>query len=195
MVKAVDSSQAGYLRSGAAPPYDEALEDIFQAVLVGITGIPGNMVRPRYQKDPGNMPGFDVDWVAFGVTVEEDMWNAYKHLNPDGSYTVEGQETIYVNASFYGPNYSATSRRWRDGMQISQNRDDLTTQKIAFQHFAPSAIVPALLKEQWVKRADVRGTFHRWAVRTYPVLSFTGANVDIDNEHYHTLVTVTPPTP
>lgn len=190
-----NSSAAGYLRSDTAPLYDKDLEDIFQRVVVGVTGLPGQLVRPRYQPDPPTMPGFDVDWASLGVAVQDDMWDAFRVTNPDGSYTVEGQETILVTVSFSGPNHSAFARAWRDGLRIGQNRDDLTAQKIAFHSFAETAVLPALLKEQWVKRSEVRGTFHRWAVRHYPVLTIQAADADIFNEKFHTLVTVTPPTP
>lgn len=190
-----NSASGGYLLPSTEPTYDTALEDLFQTVIVGITGLPGNLVRPRYQKDPPNQPGFDVDWASFGVYVEEDMWDAFRTLHPDGSYTIEGQELIRLKVAFYGPSFSVISRRWRDGMKIGQNRDALAAQKIAFVDFDPTAVVPALLKQQWVKKADVNARFHRWAVRTYPVLSLVSADVDIDNESYHTSVSVNPPSP
>lgn len=192
-----DSSQAGYLRHGTAPPYGEALENLFHDVIVGVTGLLPKNVRPQYQDDPPNLPDFATDWASFRVYVEPTVWNAYKAMLPDGSaYVVEGTEVIRLTVSFYGPNYQALERAWRDGVQVGQNRDELTAAKIGFIDFADPAIVPALLKQKWVKRADVRGTFHRWASRTYPVLTIERADVGLHTEELGvTPITVNPPTP
>lgn len=179
---ATDSSQAGYLRPGTSPPYDAALEDIFQGVIVGVTGLPGRLVRPKYQPDPPNHPGFDLDWCAFSVYVEPAMWNSHRTLLEDGSYLVQGQEVLRVTTSFYGPGRQAAERSWREGLQLEQNRDALVAQKIAFIEFAEPVNVPVLLKEQWVKKVDVKGTFHRWAERIYPVRSLNEAAGTINTD-------------
>lgn len=192
MAKAVDSSSAGYLRTGAGPPYDKALEDIFQRAIIGVTGLPGNLVRPRNQPTPPTRPGFDVDWASFSVYVEPTMWNPHKVKLPDDSYVVEGTEILRLTVGFNGPNYQEFERTWRDGIQLGQNRDELEEAKIALIEFADPVVVPVLLKEQWVKAVDIRATFHRWAVRTYPVLHFASADVDIFDEKLHTIVTIDP---
>lgn len=189
---AADSSQAGYLRPGTSPPYGDELENIFQAVIVGVTGIPGRMVRPKFQKDPPSQPGFDIDWCAFSVYVEPTIWNAYKTLKPDGSYVVEGTEVLLVTCSFYGPHYQAMELTWRNGVQIGQNLDALYAAGMSFQSFNDPVVVPVLLKEQWVKKADVKGTFHRWASRTYPVLSLTGADGTVTDGIVSVPFTITP---
>ena len=177
-----DSTAAGYLRPGTSPPYGNELEDVFQRAIVGITGIPGNMIRPKYQPSPANQPGFDVDWCAFSVYVEPRMWNPHKAVLPDGSYVVEGTEVLAVACSFYGPNYQALETSWRDGVHLGQNLDELVAQKIAFIEFDDPVVVPVLLKQQWVKKADVKATFHRWTSRTYPVLSLVDAPGTINSD-------------
>jgi len=194
---ATDSREPGYLRpAGAAPPYDKDLEDIFHDVIQGITGLPGNLIRPRYQVNPANQPQADQDWSAFGVTVERQDWQSYRALSSDGErYLNEVTEAIRVNVSFYGPRYQHFERMWCDGMQIEQNRDGLAAHGIAFIEFADPVALPALLKEQWVKRADVRGLFHRKAVREYPIRDIVGVGGDsfIDNEKSLTPIVVNPP--
>lgn len=182
MTQAVDSSTTGYLAGATALPYDKELEDLFQTVIVGITGLQGNLVRPRYQPNPPTWPGFDVDWCAFNVYVRPTLWNAYQTINADGSYNVEGTEVLEATLSFYGPRYQALEREWRDGMQLSQNRDVLTNAGIVFLEFAEPVVVPVLMKEMWVKKVDIRGTFHRWAVRTYNVRTLTEAVGVIRNQ-------------
>lgn len=196
---ATDSSEAGYLAPSTAPPYDEALEDIFQAAIVGITGLPGRLVRPRWQPDPPNQPAFDVDWCAYGVTLADQQWNAFQHWDPEegeaGAYVVEGTEVLHVTTSFYGPNYQSLHRRWTDGLQLGQNLDGLAAAKVKFIGCERPVVLPALLKEKWTKRVDVRCVFNRWARRVYPVLLLESAGLGLDNERYITPIEVTPPAP
>jgi hypothetical protein len=176
MTIAADSSQQGYLQGSPASLYGDPLEDLFGRVIQGITGLPGNLVRPKYQVNPGTIPEFDVDWASFSVYVEPVLWNAYKTLEDDLTYTVEGTEVLRVLVSFFGPGYQNLERTWRDGIQLGQNRDELANAKIAFIEFADPVITPLLLKERWVKHIDVRGTFHRWARRDYKVRSLVYAD-------------------
>lgn len=176
MTTAQDSSEAGYLRATDSGDYGSELEDLFGRVIQGITGLPGNLVRPKYQNDPPTLPQFDVDWCAFNVYVEPVLFNAYKTLEDDLVYTIQGTEVLQVTVSFYGPHFQEVERSWRDGMQLAQNRDELTAADIGFVSFADPVTVPMLMKQKWAKHIDIRGTFHRWAVRTYKVRTLLSAD-------------------
>lgn len=197
-----DSSTGGYLAPDPDPDgplYDYALEDFFQGVIVGITGLPGSMVRPRWPVTPANMPSADTNWVAFGVTLGDRQWNAFQKFDakrgPNGSYIVEGVEALQVKASFYGPDNFALQRRFENGLQLAQNREVLGTQNINFLDFGVPVNVPALFKERWVLRSDVLVSFNRWATRVYPVQTILSADVTLNNEKYVESISVTPPTP
>lgn len=193
---ATSSQYAGYLAPSSAPPYDNDLEDIFQAVLSAITGVQGNLVRPRWQPESGNTPDVDIDWIAFGMTVTERQWNAYQIWDADlNAYTVSGTETIQVHCSFYGPHNQELRRRWEDGLQIDQNLEALRAQKVKFVGMLDAVNVPALFKNQWRDRVDMKAVFQRWATRIYPITTLLSAGVDLDNEHYVTHIDVTPPSP
>lgn len=176
MTQAADSSQVGYLRATETSIYGVPLEDLFGDVIRGITGLPANMVRPAYQDDPPTWPQFDVDWCAFKVYVEPVLYNAYKTLQEDLVYTVQGTEVLQVTASFYGPNFQQVERSWRDGIQLAQNRDALAAEGIEFIQFADPVTVPVFMKEKWVKKIDIRGTFHRWSTRIYRVRQLLSAD-------------------
>ncbi len=45
-----DSATGGYINPSGGSAYDQELEDIFQTFIVGITSLPGAMVRPRFQR-------------------------------------------------------------------------------------------------------------------------------------------------
>lgn len=195
---ATSSASAGYLAPSApAPLYGDALEDLFHGVVQGITGISAQLIRPRWQPEPANMPAFDVNWVALGVTVGPAQWDAFqKHdptINPpNGANVVEGTEELILTLSFYGPDAHANERLFRDGLRIEQNRDELTAAGIKLIEVQDPVTVPALFKNQWVMRADVRIRTVRWVRRVYPILSLSSASGGLDNEHYVTPLTINP---
>jgi len=51
-----------------SPLMDAALDAVFQALVVGITGLPGTLVRPRWQPVPPTQPSVTTNWAAIGVT-------------------------------------------------------------------------------------------------------------------------------
>jgi hypothetical protein len=173
---AADSSHPGYLGGVSGVPYGDALEDFFHGVIAGITGLVGSLVRPKYQDAPPTEPQLDVDWVAFRAYVHATPWSAFREQLSDGATVVEGEEVVEVLLSFWGPNYQETERRWRDGLQVPQNRDELFAAGVALVGFADPVVVPLLVKERWVKHADVRATFRRWASRTYQVRTLASAD-------------------
>ena len=63
-----DSRAQGYLAPLDPLLDDDSLLDAFQKVVRGITGIEGDLVRPRWQPDDvPNMPDYNVDWCALRV--------------------------------------------------------------------------------------------------------------------------------
>jgi hypothetical protein len=200
MATAPNSGSAGYLMPAAGPPYDADLEDIFQQMVVGITGLPGNRVIPRWQPEPPNIPPFGSDWAAVGVTVDDRNWNAYQWWDtPSQSYIVEGTEAINVLFTFYGPNNQKLRRMLEDGIMLDQNRDAIYAQGIKFIEFKPPVALPALLKQRWQKRVDIKGIFSRLSRKTYPVQTIVGTSQNplsgINNEKFVTPIVVNPPTP
>jgi hypothetical protein len=194
---ASSSTEAGYLAPDTpGPDYDDALEDLFQATIVGITGIPGNLVRPRWQPEAPNTPGFDVDWIAFGLQVIDRQWNSYQVFDSDlNAYTVSGTEVLHCNVSFYGPHLTEKRRRWEDGLQVDQNLAPLHAQGIKYIDMLDPVALPALFKNRWRERMDMKAVFHRWATRIYPVTTLVSVGADLDNERYHTPIVVNPPSP
>ena len=62
-----NSATGGYIPPSGGAAYDQELEDIFQAFIVGVTSLQGQYVRPRWQEDPPPMPAVGVDWCGFAV--------------------------------------------------------------------------------------------------------------------------------
>lgn len=186
--------------SSPAPIYDDALVDAFQANVVGVTGLSGTLVRPRWQPEPPNQPSFDTNWAALGVTVMDGSRFAYKSHDPSangglGADYLEKDERIEVMLSFYGPNASSLAKRYEDGLQIDRNRDDLLNYGIKLVEVLAVRNIPALLKDKWVARVDMTVSFVRRIRRVYGIATVVGIpNSTLNNEQYTTPITI-PPAP
>ena len=174
-----DSSTGGYLSPAVASPplEDDALTAIFQQMIVGITGMPGNMVRPRWQPNPPKQPEPTVNWCALGIAVQTlDDGPAIVHNGAgNGSDTYIRHEQIDVLASFYGPNGMQNAQLLSDGLAVPQNLEQLKAQDMNSVDAGQIRPVPDLINEQWVRRYDIELTFRRKITRSYNVLNILTA--------------------
>lgn len=170
-----DTSSAGYLTpTGAQPTYDDTLLDSLQPVIVGITGLPDNMVRPRLQiDDQPNEPGVDTDWCAFGIREFRQSGFPYEgHVDDSAGYDiVEDYEEFDLLMSFYGPNSRALAQRTRIGLTVAQNRAPLQALGIDVGSLGSTVQLPALLHGKWQRRVDFAVALRRNPQRTYGVLT------------------------
>lgn len=190
-----DSSNPGYLLPVMESAYDSTLDTYFQAVVVGITGLSGPMVRPRWQPKPPVQPAFDQDWCALGVTLSQADGFAYENFDAaanagNGQETVEYDEEFTVLHSFYGPNAMRLVRRLRAGLQLSQNRAILRMVGIVVQEMGDTTRVPALLADVWLNRVDMPVIYRRRAQSLFNVLSVQSGRLGLDNEHWVTPIVV-----
>ncbi|KAA2237673.1 phage neck terminator protein [Salinarimonas soli] len=190
-----DSSTRGYLAPlGAPPPDDDDLADILQAMVVGITGLDGALVRPRWQPRPPPVPPVDVNWCAIGITARQgDYLGAVIHDGAgEGTSTHQRHEDLEVLATFYGPAANGYASRLRDGLSIAQNREPLFLAGIAY--VAPGAPVQlsdevgALIR----RRVDLPLQFRRQTDRTYAVLNLRSAQGGITEGTSTTPILVEP---
>lgn len=174
-----DSSTGGYLSPIGTPPLADAdLEDLFQTMVVGITGLDGTMVRPRWQPNPPPQPEATVDWCAIGIqSIGVDDGPAFVHSpDGDGSDTVLRWETLGLVASFYGPNSIGNAETLRDGVSIPQNNESIAAASrlyfVSSQDITPA---PALYNQTWIRKHDLRLTFRRMTSRVYAIRNLLSA--------------------
>jgi hypothetical protein len=174
-----DSSTGGYLSPAvASPPHeDDALTAIFQQMIVGITGLPGSMVRPRWQPTVPKQPEPTVNWCALGITVQalDDGPTIIHNGAGNGSDTYIRHEQIDVLASFYGPNAMQYAQQLADGLAIPQNLEQLKAQDMNSVDTGEIRAAPDLVNEQWIRRYDMQLTFRRKITRSYAVLNILSA--------------------
>lgn len=191
------SATGGYLvPESAAPLADDALDGILQVAVAGITGLPGALVRPRWQATPPQQPDAWTDWIALGVMGEEPDANpAILHKPGEdsglGTDHMQRHVTVDVLVSCYGPNASGYAGMIRDGIVLSQNFGTLRDAGLSFISAGRAVLAPTLTNERWIRRVDLPLTFRRRIDRTYPIrnlLSAVGsiATDDGTNEQWST---------
>lgn len=177
------SATGGYLTPDATPSpiEDAALDAAFQKAIVGITALPGNMVRPRWQEKPPKQPEPSVNWCAFGVTSQiPDAGPHIQHVSADpGNDTLRRHEEIDVLATFYGPLAKQYAAILRDGFGIPQNIEELKASGIAFIDAGDIRPVPELVNQQWIRRADIQLRFRRAVTRSYAIRNILAADAHL----------------
>lgn len=205
-----DSTTGGYLSPAAPPPTDIGIEDFIQAYLVGISGLPGTMVRPRFQRVVPKQPEPQVNWCAFGISrTASDAGPAFVHEVNEGLSLItgdalvgldqvpvsvletdDGRDTLLrhgdvdVLLSFYGPDAYAYAELTRDNASVPQNSEQLRAFRMGFVGTGDIIQAPDLVNQQWVHRYDMSMSLRRQTVRTYPVLNLDAAPVVMQNEKF-----------
>jgi hypothetical protein len=174
-----DSRSGGFIQPiNMASPEDLALDEILQALIVGVTGMPGNKVRPRWQIIPPPEPEVGTDWAAIGVTDSQPEANfgrvAIIHSATGGP--VDGMDTSYENddvnvlASFYGPNAESFANKLTSGLAIPQNRETLTFTGLSLATTnAKGLVVPDIVNGRTQRRVDVALSFRQVMTLQWPI--------------------------
>lgn len=181
------SASGGYLTPINSVGDDLDLDILFQNLIVGLTGLNGSLVLPRFQPVIKKQIPQNENWIAVGVKDDspddnpssEHLPNANSGLGRD---ELSRQERIEVLVSFYGPNSKSYAKIVRDGLFISQNRDVLTSQGIVFIVCGKIIAAHELINESWIKRYDMLMSFNRTVNRLYDIQNLDSAEVIIYNE-------------
>ena len=183
------SATGGPLVPAAAPAPLEGrgLNDFLQAWIVGITGLPGRLVRPAWQAEPPNIPDAGTAWCAFAVTIEGADTYPFVGLEQDGlSSTLQRHEVLALLCSFYDLGESGLAQglaaQMRDGTAIPQNLEYLLAQGMGLIGCEPTVFLPPLFKERWMMRVDVAVRLRRQVDRTYPVLSVLSGQIELNTD-------------
>lgn len=170
------------------PLEGQDLSRFIQQWIVGVTGLDGKLVRPRWQAEPNNIPDAGEAWCAVGIlTRQADTFPQVIHDSAgDGSDQLQRQEQIDIQASFYDLGSDGQADKYcailRDGLSIAQNREVLLAKNFQLAFTGEATPVPVILKTRWLYRVDLSITLRRWIVRTYPVRNLKSAAGTIFSE-------------
>lgn len=164
---------------GVLPLDDVALDAVFQTLVVGITGLTGDLVRPRWQSAADvtgglggtpKQPEPSTNWCAIGVTnvkQSDGPWLVYDE--PSNTELYWDHEELTVLATFYGPNSQSFMRLLRAGLNVPQNTESLLPFMIRYVGCGPIRTVPELVNQQWIRRQDISLDFRRKVILTYGI--------------------------
>lgn len=189
-----NSSTGGFLAptSTVALVEDAALDAFLQTFVVGVTTLPLNLVRPRWQPVPPAQPEPSVDWCAIGIADETpyDGMGDQIHFgrttsgtNPNGFSVTNEWSVITVLASFYGPNARSNATLLRSGLAISQNLEPFYATGLALKE-RPGAVRNASYEQnqQTVRRYDLEIMLNRSITRVWPIEDLLYGQVTINTE-------------
>lgn len=178
-----DSSTGGPLLPLAGDPLeDDALDDFLQGFIVGITGMPGVLVWPRWQPEPPNIPEWGVDWAAVGVNMREGDTYAVEEHQADGTTIVTRHETLDIATTFYGPHCQANAALLRDGLGLAQNRELLFANGMGLVSVGQLQKGGDLVKNRWMQTSELPWSFRRIINRTYPIRDLVALDLTVQTE-------------
>jgi hypothetical protein len=190
------SSSGGYLSPAPSPaPLEgQALLRFMQQIIVGITGLPGNMVRPYWQEEGPDIPDAGEAWAAFKITKRPSDEYPYVGLPniPAGSlaYQMQRHEELNILTTFYDLGSTGLNNTggladyyvslFRDGLLIPQNREQLFLSGMGLVKTGDEVTVPVIFKKRWQYRVDLEWVVRRQINRTYNVQTIVSASGDIN---------------
>lgn len=157
-------------------PSGLTLTQFIQTVLVGISGVPGDLCRPKWQTEPPKQPDIFVTWMGFAIEVAAPDANSYLGSMSGTQLGSQRHENLEVSVSVYGPNALEIYGVLRDGFQIPQNRIALFNANMGFTEISPARTIPDLVNQRWVGRVESSIFLRREIQRTYGVPTILSAS-------------------
>jgi hypothetical protein len=173
------SATGGPLAPSSPPPADDLeLDVILQVVIAGLTGLPRDLVLPRWQPTQPRIPDVGETWVAVGVTAStpDDMPAQIHRPDGDGYTILRSFYRLDVLASFYGPKSDAYAKLTRDGLYLSQNRDFLRSSGLNLIGFDTIRRAPDISGTQARRKSDLPFRLTQVIERQYPILNVRQAS-------------------
>lgn len=184
------SATGGYLRQTNSPVDNLDFRRFIGTMLVGLSGLATNLVRPAWQPNPAPVPDIETDWMAFGQTSRRtDMYPfVIEDENETGAEQIRHEENDFL-LTFYGPNCLGNAAELRDATDITQNQEALSLAGMAIVDYTDITHAPELVNERWFDRCDMTITIRREIRRQYTILTFVSANGVIKANRAETTLT------
>lgn len=170
------SATGGYLQQVVGPMEGLDFRRFIGTLLVGVSGLPANMVRPSWQANPAPIPDINTNWMAFGQTSRRADNDPYQTENQNGTEsTMIRHEDCEFLLTMYGPDCLQLAGEIRDGLELTQNTESLLLAGMAFIDMSDILHAPELINDRYFDRADMTMTIRREIRREYRILNFVAA--------------------
>jgi len=170
------SATGGYLQQVAGPLEGLDLRRFIGTVLVGVSGLTPELVRPAWQQNPPPVPNIDTNWMAFGITARRADNDPYQSEKDDGQRTIMSRhEELDIMLAFYGPDCLQKAAEVREGFELTQNTESLLLAGMAYIDLSDIIHAPELVNDRYFDRADTTLTIRREVRREYRILNFVSA--------------------
>jgi hypothetical protein len=174
--------------SESNPTDGQPLEDLLQQIVRGMTGLPGDLVRPLWQPEPPPIPSYETDWIALGVvSADLDPGFPFEWIEPPpspvpvgadgellGTFMIQ-HEIFELKCVFYGPHSDWFDALVRDAFSVGQNRELLFLAGMGLVSVGTGVLVPEYIQSRWWRRIDRSIRIHREIRRLYPILELVAA--------------------
>jgi len=186
------SASGGFLLpTNIQPASDFDIDRQLNVFIAGTAGLPGSLVRPRWQPEPPTIPAPSVDWIAFGKTKEEKQPGSpyIRHVPIDESDPNDvGQDRLFhigylhYLVSFYGPNCEKIAGIVSDGLDVNQNHEVLDPLGLRLRYTGDQILIPEQVNKVWYRRVDMELMFEHTYVREYAVQNIIEALGEIHTQ-------------
>lgn len=134
------------------------LEDYISSLVVNLTGITSDLVRPAFQRRPAPMPEQGVNWCSFYLAESntEGMWRGPALVRKGKDFKIPDRQIVTFQFFFYGDDCFELCSKFYSGLQIRENWDYLTLKNISILKWDDMLIVPRKYNEVYVYRADIK---------------------------------------
>ena len=177
------SATGGYLKPTNTVIDGNVLQDFLHGVIAGITGLENTLVRAAFQPNPPTRPDIGVDWCGFSVLNRRTEALPWYQQDDENGGTLTRTELFDLLVSFYGPNCTAYAGMLRDGLQITQNLEQLFAAGMAPNGTQDIVYMPELVNDRYYQRADITVNMNRDVSRTYEILSLLSAQGTLQFEN------------
>ena len=176
------SATGGYLQATTLTGSDVDFRRAIHGFIVGLTGLPPELVRPSWQPNPPPMPDQGVNWCGYGqLSSEAEGFPELTYYDAD-SHIQTRYENVIFNISFYGPQCLEKMKAFRDAMLISQNLDPLFDVGIALFNSSGIVHAPELVGNQYMDRSDIQLTFNKKMQRLYAIKTIVSGEIQFNTD-------------
>lgn len=166
------SATGGYLTPTSTNgfPNNLTLDQFIQTILVGISGLQGDLVRPKWQENPPKQPGIKTNWIAFRTALITPDTYEFTGMDLSGNPFTQRYQNLSVQCSIYGPDAANVAGVLRDGFQIAQNREAMNAVGLKFVNTGYPSLIPDFVNERWVQKYEMEIVLRQMVQRSYAIL-------------------------